>query len=175
MHTGVMASWNFKLNPKCCILMQLFEATCVRNLLIVKNLQHGKFQVVPRERRKIVLSVPYILKLMFTLTTQNRVANFCDKHPKSKSCRRLLGWCHSFRAYRLITMEWNVKRIVPCKRWENFLSVTLSLCVNSAFILNTLHADAYRHDSVMKFQTQLKKLHSSATFCCHLLQKLDYC
>ena len=44
MHTGVMASYNFKLDPKSCILRQLFEATCVRNLLIVKNLEHRKFQ-----------------------------------------------------------------------------------------------------------------------------------
>ena len=64
----------------------------------------------------------------FTLTIQNCVANFCDKHPKSKSCELLFGWCRCFRAYCLTTMEWNVKRIVPGKRWENFLSVTY-LCV----------------------------------------------
>ena len=85
-------------------------------------------RVVPRERKKIVLSVPYVLKIVtFSLTTRNRVANFCDKHPKSKSCKLLFGWC-CFRAYCLITMEWNVKRIAPCKRWEQFLSVTY-LCV----------------------------------------------
>ena len=33
-----------KLDLKSCILMQLFEDTCVRNLLIVKNLEHRKFQ-----------------------------------------------------------------------------------------------------------------------------------
>ena len=44
MHTGVMVSLNFELNPKSCILLQLFEATCVRNLLIVKNLEHRKYQ-----------------------------------------------------------------------------------------------------------------------------------
>ena len=52
----------------------------------------------------------------FVTITQNSVANFCDKHPKSKSCKLHFGWCHCFRAYCLITMEWNVKRIVPRKR-----------------------------------------------------------
>ena len=51
----------------------------------------------------------------------------------------------------------------------------ISLCVNFAFILNTLHCDAYRRDGVMKFETRLQKLHTSAIFCLHLLQKLDYC
>ena len=51
----------------------------------------------------------------------------------------------------------------------------ISLCVNFAFILNTLHGDAYRRDDVVKFQTRLQKLHTSATVCRHLLQKLDYC
>ena len=51
----------------------------------------------------------------------------------------------------------------------------ISLCVNFAFILNTLHGDAYRRDGVVKFQTRLQKLHTYATFCRHLLQKLDYC
>ena len=51
----------------------------------------------------------------------------------------------------------------------------ISLCVNFPFILNTLHCDAYWRDGVVKFQTQPQKLHTSATFCRHLLQKLDYC
>ena len=41
----------------------------------------------------------------FTLTTGNRFANFCDKHPKSKSCKLLFGWCCCFRAYRLIAIS----------------------------------------------------------------------
>ena len=64
----------------------------------------------------------------FTLTTRSRGANICDKYPKSKSCRRLFGWCCCFRAYRLIIMEWNVKRIVPCKRWENSYQVHIFVC-----------------------------------------------
>ena len=46
--------------------MQHFEAACVRKVLIVKHLEHAQniLRVVPRERRKIVLSVPYILKIM---------------------------------------------------------------------------------------------------------------
>ena len=51
----------------------------------------------------------------------------------------------------------------------------ISLCVNFAFILNTLHYDAYRRDGVVKFQIRPQMLHTSATFCRHLLQKLDYC
>ena len=51
----------------------------------------------------------------------------------------------------------------------------ISLCVNFAFILNTLHGDAYQRDNIVKFQTLRQKLHTSATFCRHLLQKLDYC
>jgi len=51
----------------------------------------------------------------------------------------------------------------------------ISLCANFAFILNTLHCDAYWRDGVVKFQTRPQKLHTSATFCRHLLQKLDYC
>ena len=68
MHTGVTASKNFKLDPKNCILMQHFEATYVRNLLIVKNLEHGKFKEwYHMKGKKIVLSVPYILKVMLRL------------------------------------------------------------------------------------------------------------
>ena len=119
----------FKLDSKSCILMQLFEVTCIRNFLIVKNLEHRKFQECPTWKRKdcSICSLHSKNDVMFTLTIQNRAVNFRDKHPKSKSCRLLFRWC-CFRAYRLITMEWNVKRIVPCKRWENFLSATY-LCV----------------------------------------------
>ena len=39
----------------------------------------------------------------------------------------------------------------------------ISLCVNFAFILNTLHGDAYLVADVVKFQTGLQKLHTSAT------------
>ena len=124
-------------------------------------------RVVPRERRDCsICSLHSKNYVTFTLTTRNRVANFCDKHPTSKSCKLLFGWCRCLRACRLITMEWNVKRIVPCKRWENFLSGTY-LCVLTC-ILNTLHGDAYRHDDVVKFQTRLQKLHTSATFCRHV-------
>ena len=66
--TSATASKRLRIQPKSCILLQSFEATCVRNLLIVKNLEHEKISiVVPRERRKIVLSVPYILKIMSRL------------------------------------------------------------------------------------------------------------
>ena len=51
----------------------------------------------------------------------------------------------------------------------------ISLCVNFALILKTLHGDAYRRDDVVKSQTRLQKLHTSATFSSHLCQKLDYC
>ena len=47
--------------------MQLFEATCVRNLLIVKNLEHRKFQVWYHVKEESVPSVPYILKIMSRL------------------------------------------------------------------------------------------------------------
>ena len=51
----------------------------------------------------------------------------------------------------------------------------ISLCVHFAFILNTLHCDAYRLDGVVKFQTRLHRLHTSATSSSHLRQKLAYC
>ena len=38
------ASKRLRIGPKSCLLLQLFQATCVRNLLIVKNLEHQKFQ-----------------------------------------------------------------------------------------------------------------------------------
>ena len=83
-------------------------------------------RVVQPERRKIVLSVPYILKIMshslwpHKTVLQTSVTN----NPKSKSCKLLFWWCWCIRAYCLITTQWTVKRIVPCKRWENFLSAT---------------------------------------------------
>ena len=64
--TSVTASKRLRIKLKSCILMQLFEATCVRNLLIVKNLDLNlnlNFSGT-RERRKIVLSVPYILTIL---------------------------------------------------------------------------------------------------------------
>ena len=87
-------------------------------------------KVVPCKRRKIVLSVPYILKIMSRLLGPHGTVlqNSATKHPKSKSCRLLFGWCYCFRAYLLITTHWNVKKIILCKRWEKFLSVTY-LCV----------------------------------------------
>ena len=42
--TSATASKRLRIEPKSCILLQLFEATCVRNLLNVKNLEHEKFQ-----------------------------------------------------------------------------------------------------------------------------------
>ena len=63
--TSATASKRLRIEPKSCILMQLFEATYVRNLPIVKKSRARKIsRVVPRERRKIVLAVPYILKIM---------------------------------------------------------------------------------------------------------------
>ena len=71
--TSTTASKRLRIETKSCTLMQLFEATCVRNLLIVKKKEEKKekknrarkiSRVVPGERRKIVLSVPYILKIM---------------------------------------------------------------------------------------------------------------
>ena len=81
-------------------------------------------RVVPRER--------WLFYLFLTLWKLCHVHFYhtkpCCKRlqqtSKSKSCKLLFRWCRCFRAYRSITMEWNVKRIVPCKRWENFLSVT---------------------------------------------------
>ena len=51
----------------------------------------------------------------------------------------------------------------------------ISLCINFAVTLNTLHYDAYRRDGVVKFQTRPEKLHTYATFCSHLCQKLADC
>ena len=112
--TSATASKRLRIEPKSCIHMQLFEATCVRNLLIVKNLEHWKFQewYHVKEERLFYLFLHSKNYVMFTLTTQNCFANFCDKHPKSKSSRCLFGWCCCFRAYCLISIEWHVKRIV---------------------------------------------------------------
>ena len=68
LQTSASASKRFRIEPKSCILMQLFEANCVRNLLIVKTLEHEKFNEwyhVKEERLHI--SVPYILKIMLRL------------------------------------------------------------------------------------------------------------
>ena len=115
-HIPVTTSKRLRIGPKIWILLGLFEATCIINLLIVnksKNLKSGTTW-----KRKSVLTLHFENYVTFILTTRNRVANFCDKHPKSKSCKLLFGWRCCFRAYRLITAQWNVKRIVPCKRWE---------------------------------------------------------
>ena len=123
-------------------------------------------RLVPRERKEksYICPLHFESNVTFTLATRNRLVNVCDRYPKSKSCKLLFRWCHCFRAYHLIPTQWNAKGIVPCKRWNYF-----------AFILNTLHCDAYWRDGVVKFQTQPQKLHTSATICCHLLHKLDYC
>ena len=118
--TSATASKRWRIKPKSCILMQFFEATWV-----TKNF---KSSTMWKKKDCSICCLHSENYVTLTLTTRNRVANFCDKHPKSKSCKLLFGWCHCFRTYRLITMEWNVKRIVPGKRWENFLLVTY-LCV----------------------------------------------
>ena len=62
-----------------------------------------------------------------------------------------------------------------CKMMSKFPIRYISLCVNFAFILNTLHCGAYRRDGVVKFQTRPQKLHTYATFSSYLCQKLAYC
>ena len=42
--TSATASKSLRIEPKSCILMQPFEVTCVRNLLIVKHLELEIFQ-----------------------------------------------------------------------------------------------------------------------------------
>ena len=129
LQTSVTASKRLRIRPKSCILLQLFEATCDRNMLTAKNVKHEKFKEWCYMKEDCsICSFPFENYVTFILTTQNHVANFCDKHPKSKSCKQLFRWCCCFRAYSLITTQWNVKRIVPYKRWENFLSATY-LCV----------------------------------------------
>ena len=95
-----------------------FEATCVRNVLIVKHLEHEKFKdwYHVKEERLFYRPLHSESYVTFTLTTRNRVASFCDKHPQSKSWKLLFGCCCCFRAYCLITTQWNVKGLVPCKR-----------------------------------------------------------
>ena len=44
LQTSVTASKRLRIGPKSCILLQLFEATCDRNILIAKNLEHEKFK-----------------------------------------------------------------------------------------------------------------------------------
>ena len=44
--------------------MQLFEATCVRNLLIVEILEHEKFQEQYHVKEKRLFYLPYIFKIM---------------------------------------------------------------------------------------------------------------
>ena len=43
-HVPATASKIVRIGPKSCILLQLFEATCVGNLFIVKNIEHEKFK-----------------------------------------------------------------------------------------------------------------------------------
>ena len=98
--TSATASKRLRIEPKSCILMQLFEATCVRNLLIVKNLGTKNFTSSTTWKKKdcSICSLHSENYVTFTLTTRSRVANFCDKHPKSKSCKLLFWWCRCFRA-----------------------------------------------------------------------------
>ena len=42
LQTSATVSKRFRIGPKSCILLQLFEAPCVRNSLIVKDLEHEK-------------------------------------------------------------------------------------------------------------------------------------
>jgi len=104
--------------------------------IIIKKSRARKIStVVTRERRKIVLSVPYILKIMSrSLWPQETVLQTSATNIQNrKVANYFFGWC-CFRAYRLISMEWNVKKIVPCKRWEHFLSVTY-LCVLTLLLI----------------------------------------
>ena len=44
LQTSATASEWLRIGPKGCILLQLFETTCLRNVLIVKHLERGKFK-----------------------------------------------------------------------------------------------------------------------------------
>ena len=89
--TSVTASKRLKIKLKSCILMQLFGATCVRNLLIVKNLEHDFFSVVHMKEERL-------LYLFLTFW------QFCHDH--TKLCCKLL-WQTS-KIEKLQTTFWMV-------------------------------------------------------------------
>ena len=68
LQTSATASKRLRIWPKGCILLQHFEANCVRNVLIVKYLEQQIFkdQYHVKEKKKVI-SVPYILKAMLRL------------------------------------------------------------------------------------------------------------
>ena len=91
LQTSVTASKRFRIGPASCILLQLFEATCVRNVLIVKNLEHEKFKELchMKEERLFHLfftfwKLCYIYfdrtkpccKLLWQTTQNQKVANY---------------------------------------------------------------------------------------------------
>ena len=87
LHTSATASKGFRTGPKSYILMQLFEATCVRNVLIVKNLEHGKFKewYHVKEEKKIYLDSThlFVVRLFFEKVAKTcnfwKVTDFCDR------------------------------------------------------------------------------------------------
>ena len=87
LQTSATASKRFRTEPKGCILTQLSEATCVRNVLIVKNLEHGQFKEwyhVKEERLFYLDSTHlFVVRLFFQKVAKMcnfwKVANFCDR------------------------------------------------------------------------------------------------
>ena len=68
LQTSATACKRLIIGPKGSILLKHFETTCVRNVLIVKISRATQIlRLVPRDRRKIDLSVLYIFIIMLRL------------------------------------------------------------------------------------------------------------
>ena len=129
--TSATASKRLRIEPKSAayvsnFLKPLVSETCL--LLKIESTENFNSGTKWKKNDCSTCSLHSKNYVTFNLTTRKHVANFCDKHPKSKSCKLLFGWCRCFRAYRLITMAWNVKRIVPSKRWETSYQSHIFVC-----------------------------------------------
>ena len=138
LQTSVTASKRFRTESKSCILTQLSEATCVRNLLIVKILDHGKCKewYHVKEERLLYRFLTF-WKLCYVYFDHTKpCCKLLRQTSKIEKLQTTFRMVCCFRAYRFNTAEWTVKRIVLCKRWEQSLSVTY-LCVLTLLLFET--------------------------------------
>ena len=149
--------------------MQRFRATCVRNLLIVKNLEHRKFQELYHVKEE---------RLFYLFLTFEKLCHVHFDH--TEPCCKLLRQTSKIKklqtSFRMVLFQGiplnnygvECKENSTIQKMSKFPIKYLSLCVNFAFILNTLHGDAYRRDGVVKFQNSTPKV----AYFCNLLSSL---
>ena len=117
--------------------------------------------------KQTVPSVPYIWKFTLYLLWPHETVLQTSATSATNGQNREVANLHfrvfvfCFRADRLTTTLWIVKRIVPCDFFLYIPIGYISLCVDFTFCLNILHCGAYRRDGIVKFQTWPQKLHTS--------------